>query len=623
MRSRGGRIVGRQVVRAALLGLVVASPIAGEAHAGSYVVSSCQAPGANGANNAWVPQVSAYPGVTPQPTAYNVVQECQAGGRGLYVESTGGQDAGFLTSAFFEFRAPAGTRITRLKITRSGDKQRLSNDNIGDGWTVSGNGDGNVVVGGVYGETCSIPTGAPSCSLPGTSPAPYPLNTSVLTYGIACTRNDGTNPYNCPVSANGVPAARLGLRAIEVTVSDDSPPSLTAGGALLADGWVPASATAAVDATDNVGIRAVRVLVDGAQRSAADQSCDFTRPLPCPNVTGASIGLGPADLRDGPHTVSVVAEDAAGNPARIDKRVRVDFHAPTVVVSLPRRRRVSASVLDGASGVAQVAVTARDDRGGSPHALRLARLRHGRTRAAYGRIPARHLSLQVTARDAAGNVWVGDGHPTALALGRARIGRRARRIARDRVMVPFGRDITVTGRLVDAAGHGLAGRPITASATVRTAGARRTPAGGATTDARGRFSLRFPAGLSRTVRLQYAGGAGALRTARALSLRVPATTTLRASSAEVVGAARVTFRGTVASHGQRIPRDGLTILLQGREGNGWRTFKAARTDRRGRWHAAYRFTGRPGHYPIRAYVRRSSSFPFDAGRSPVIAVDVR
>jgi hypothetical protein len=612
---------GRALAVAAAIALVGVA--AGQASAGTYVVASCQAPGADGRNNAWTPHVDAYPGVEPQPTAYAVSQECGPGGRGLYVESTGGADARFLTSAYFKFTAPAGTRIVQLKVTRSGDKQRLSNDAIGDGWTVSGNGDGNVVVGGVFGETCSIPNGAPSCSLPGTTPAPYPLNTSQLTYGIACTRADTVNPYNCPVAANGVPAARLGVRATEVTLSDDSAPTLSAAGPLLSDGWVPGAASATVIASDNSGIRTVRVLVDGAQRTVASGSCDFTKPLPCTDVSGAQVGLGSDELADGTHAVSVVAEDAAGNPARVDKQVRIDFHAPMVVVALSRAGSVRATATDGASGLAGLAMAARDDRGGAERALAMTRVRAGRTSARYGRIPARHLLLRVTAQDRAGNVRTDEGRPTAIAFSRARVGTRSRRIAHDRLRVPFRRSVTVRGRLVDAAHHGLGGRGMSAATTVRVAGARRAPAATTTTDGQGRFSVRVPAGPSRVLRLAFDGGAGALRSVRALSLRVPASTTIAPSRRAVVGTGRVRFRGIVARRGQPIPRGGLTILLQGRQHGGWRTFKAARTDRQGRWRATYRFTGRPGSYPIRAFVRRSPAFPFDAGTSRVVRVRVR
>ena len=64
------------------------------------------------------------------------------------------------------------------------------------------------------------------------------------------------------------------------------------------------------------------------------------------------------------------------------------------------------------------------------------------------------------------------------------------------------------------------------------------------------------------------------------------------------------------------------MLLQGRQGRSWRTFKASRTDRQGRWRAVYRFSGRAGSFPIRALVRRSPSFPFATGTSRVLRVRV-
>jgi hypothetical protein len=106
-------------------------------------------------------------------------------------------------------------------------------------------------------------------------------------------------------------------------------------------------------------------------------------------------------------------------------------------------------------------------------------------------------------------------------------------------------------------------------------------------------------------------------------LAVPARTTLRVSRHTVAAAGRVLFRGRVNSHDQPIPPGGLTVLVQGRQGHSWGTFEAVRTGRAGRWRAVYRFTGRPGRFPIRALVRRSPTFPFEAGISQVVTVRVR
>ena len=133
------------------------------------------------------------------------------------------------------------------------------------------------------------------------------------------------------------------------------------------------------------------------------------------------------------------------------------------------------------------------------------------------------------------------------------------------------------------------------------------------TDRRGRFSLRVPAGPSRTYRLVFNGAGGALGVARGVSVRVPASSTIRASRTRVSGRTRVRFSGRLRNLGQRIPGRGLVLILQGREGGRWSTFEDTRTNRRGRWQVGYTFSGRPGRYPIRVRIRRQSSYPFELG----------
>ena len=107
------------------------------------------------------------------------------------------------------------------------------------------------------------------------------------------------------------------------------------------------------------------------------------------------------------------------------------------------------------------------------------------------------------------------------------------------------------------------------------------------TDRRGRFSLKVPAGPSRTYRLVFAGSGGALGGARGVSVRVPASSTIRASRTRVSGRGRVRFSGRLRTRGQRIPGRGLVLVLQGRETGRWRTFEDTRTNRKGRWHVSY------------------------------------
>jgi hypothetical protein len=68
---------------------------------------------------------------------------------------------------------------------------------------------------------------------------------------------------------------------------------------------------------------------------------------------------------------------------------------------------------------------------------------------------------------------------------------------------------------------------------------------------------------------------------------------------------------------------GLVVVLQGHEDGRWRTFADTRTRRRGKWRASYRFSGRPGRYPIRVRIRRQTGLPYETGYSKRLTVHVR
>jgi hypothetical protein len=103
-----------------------------------------------------------------------------------------------------------------------------------------------------------------------------------------------------------------------------------------------------------------------------------------------------------------------------------------------------------------------------------------------------------------------------------------------------------------------------------------------------------------------------------LELRVRAQVSLHASPRRLPGAGTVRFAGRL--RGGHVPARGKIVVLQGREAGKWRTFAATRSDRRGRFHARYRFRGIPGRYPVRALVPEDGSYPFAAGTSRAVAV---
>ena len=143
------------------------------------------------------------------------------------------------------------------------------------------------------------------------------------------------------------------------------------------------------------------------------------------------------------------------------------------------------------------------------------------------------------------------------------------------------------------------------------------------TDRRGRFALRVPAGPSRTYRLVFAGSGGALGSARGVSVRVPASSTIRASRTRLSGPGRVRFSGRLRNRGQRIPGRGLVLILQGRDNGRWRTFEDTRTNRLGRWRVVL-----PLQRPRPAATRSAcasatpSGYPFELGYSRRLTIRV-
>ena len=202
-----------------------------------------------------------------------------------------------------------------------------------------------------------------------------------------------------------------------------------------------------------------------------------------------------------------------------------------------------------------------------------------------------------------------------------RVTARFRRDGR-RATVRRGRAVRITGR-VTSGGAPVAGATVHLVRRVQRRGATAGPSGAvAISRADGRYALRVPPGPSRTLRLGVRASGTATRFAcsRRLQLRVRAQVSLRAEPRRLAGAGTVRFGGRV--RGGHIPARGKIVVLQAREAGRWRTFTATRSDRRGRFHARYRFRGNPGSYPVRALVPEEAAYPFAAGTSRAVTVVV-
>jgi hypothetical protein len=362
-----------------------------------------------------------------------------------------------------------------------------------------------------------------------------------------------------------------------VTITDPQVPTLKPAGPLLTAGWRRPSDVLTYDASDATGIRSVRLEI-GGRTARTTRACDYRRPAPCSNVTGGRLTV-PAGVPDGPLAARIVAEDAAGNPAVVQRTINIDGTAPTAVLERASGKTIVVAVTDQASGVASAGIEVRTS-SKDPYRPLTAKVENGRLTAKLDRGRASRVDMRVTVRDVVGNVT--QGNPTRLSATSARIGRRLRKVRSGRVKVPFGRTARLRGRLTLSARQSFAGQTITATATVRRRGARPQPAGSAVTDRRGRFSIRVPPGPSRTYRLVFNGAGGALGIARRVSVRVPASSTIHASRTRVSGRTRVRFRGRMRTRGERLPGRGLVLVLQGREKGRWRTFEDTRTNHTGR-----------------------------------------
>jgi hypothetical protein len=595
------------VVLALLLAVFVAVP----ASAGTYDVVAC---GTSGINRSWTSEVVAFPPVEPVPSAFEFRLGCAPG---LSVTThPERRKVGYSNTGSLKFSAPAGTAIVAVRASRYGEVRSSPDDpntpdpENGD-WEV-GLGTNVGRVGGDFGsEQCrSEATGVCVVGAAGRTDTGLirVAPASSLSWSVGC---GGANLASC-FTASGPPLGTLTLYGVTVTLEDTSAPTADLTGELLADGWRRPSNSLLWSARDNVGIRSGQILVDGQQRQRVESSCDATRPVPCPNVTGAAADLG--SLADGRHEISLIATDSAGNAVTTTRSVAVDGTPPSATLSRASGRTISVRVADGASGLATGAIEVRN-RPSEPFRAVPTTLANGVLTARLDRGSAARAGIRVTVTDNAGNVTAGHLNEMSLRVG----GRSLRGGA---ASLGYGRSASVTGRLSTRDGQVIAGVPVTVESTPR--GGSPSVVATVTTSSRGGFTYRAPAGVSRTLKFTFAGGSDLAPLTRSASLRVRASSTISASRTVLNGRGRVRFSGRLGLRGAMVPRSGKIVELQAYDGGRWRIFATARArGSKGRWSASYTFGGTPGRYPVRLRIRREAVFPYDLGYSRSVVIRIR
>jgi hypothetical protein len=197
------------------------------------------------------------------------------------------------------------------------------------------------------------------------------------------------------------------------------------------------------------------------------------------------------------------------------------------------------------------------------------------------------------------------------------------RTKKDSLTSSFGHAQTLSGRLTSSAGLPIAGARIEVRATPAYAGAKGLQMASPLTTSDGRFSVRVAPGVSsRTLQLTYRSHFGdALPAAsRSLTLKVHASIALGVTPRTASVGRSIFFRGRL--RGQPVPAAGKQLVLEARSaGSGWIEFNVIRTDRRGRFHASYRFKfAGPARYQFRVRSEPESDYPFAAGTSNLVAV---
>jgi hypothetical protein len=200
------------------------------------------------------------------------------------------------------------------------------------------------------------------------------------------------------------------------------------------------------------------------------------------------------------------------------------------------------------------------------------------------------------------------------------------RTKKDSLTSSFGHAQTLSGRLTSAAGLPIAGARIEVRATPAYAGAKGVQMASPLTASNGRFSVRVAPGVSsRTLQFAYRSHFGdAIPAAmRSLTLKVHASIALGVTPRTASVGRSIFFRGRL--RGQPVPAAGKQLVLEARSaGSGWIEFNVIRTDRRGRYHASYRFKfAGPARYQFRVRSEPESDYPFAAGSSNVVGVRER
>jgi hypothetical protein len=195
------------------------------------------------------------------------------------------------------------------------------------------------------------------------------------------------------------------------------------------------------------------------------------------------------------------------------------------------------------------------------------------------------------------------------------------------VTVPYGARTVLSGRLVDADGAGLSGRPVRVVARPSRGALAPTAVRALTTGEHGGFRLELAAGPSRRLTVVFRGEERLERARRApLALRVRGGLVFHAAPLSLSTGEAVRLWGRVRTLGAPLPRRGKLVAIQYLEAATglWRPVLVTRSDHSGHFRVRYRFRYIAGSARIRlrAVALSEERWPYVPGASRPLAVRV-
>ena len=226
------------------------------------------------------------------------------------------------------------------------------------------------------------------------------------------------------------------------------------------------------------------------------------------------------------------------------------------------------------------------------------------------------FTLQLWLSDAEGNVGAPASVPLAYrclgsdADGGSAISASVSATGARSVEVAQGTGVPLSGRLLDASGHGVGGASLCIFSRVIT-DTEPEFLGVALTAPDGAYSFAVSPGPSRELSATYRSGHREVSASATVATRVKPSFAVRRKVVHNKGVA--TFEGWIPGpHNDRV-----TVVLQVKRGKGWLAFHRYRTRADGHFTVSYRFsrTTRPTLYLMRAQVRETTGYPYLQGTS--------